>query len=134
MTETFAVAATQGIKVEAIPVEVINHPQPKRFLRRAAFRSFVLTAANPYQQVAGSDALRECIRISPVTNAIVVGGSISQASDPNNLGAAITQPNGRFIPAGTSNEFIVEGTNEVWFSTGTYPTIVGVEIIRKVPE
>lgn len=123
-------------EVTPIPVMVLNHPQPKSYERHSAFRSFVLSAANPYQQVAGYDPLRECIRVSGVANAIVICGSISQASDPNNTVSPFAAPNGRFIPGGAAlaaMEWTVDGTGEVWIATNTFPTIVGVEIIRKVP-
>jgi hypothetical protein len=125
------------VEIQPVPVEVINHPIPKRYECRSSFRSIVLTAANPYQQVAGFDPLRERIKLSGVANAVVVGNSISQASDPNNVANPYVAPNGRFIPGGAALaaiEWTIEGTQEVWLSGNTYPTIVGIEIIRKVPE
>jgi hypothetical protein len=121
-------------EVEPIPVQVINHPEPKRYEKRAAYRTAVLTANNPSAQLAGYDPLRICIRFTGHANAFVVSGSISQANDPNNL-TGVANPNGRLIPAGATNtEFTTEGQNEVWVSGATYPTIIGYEIIRKVPE
>jgi hypothetical protein len=124
--------------VEPVPVTVVNHPTPSRYSCRSSFRTIVLTATNPYAQLAGADPLRKCVRISGVQNPIVIGNSISQASDPNNLAAAIANPNGRYIPGGAAlqaMEWIVEGgDNEIWFSAGVYPTIIGCEIVREVPE
>jgi len=118
-----------------LPVHVVNHPEPKRYEIRAAYRSAVLTVTNPFAQIAGYDPLRECIRFSGGNvNAYVISGSISQASDANNLAAVIANPNGRLIPAAANWAPFTEGQNEVWLSAGVYPTIIGYEIIRKVPE
>jgi hypothetical protein len=122
------------VQVEATPVRVVNHPEPDKYEVRAAYRSVVLTAANPAQQVAGYDPLRKLIRFSPASNPYVISGSISQASDPNNLVASATAPNGRYVPANLGTEVLTEGQNDVWVSAGTYPTIIGFEIVRKVPE
>lgn len=116
-----------------IQVEVTNHPEPKKFEVRAAYRSAVLTSANPVMQIAGYDPLRERIRFSPAVNAYVISGGISQATDGSNTAASIVNPNGRFMPSGTA-EYVSEGQNEIWVSTGTFPTVIGYEIIRRVPE
>lgn len=122
------------VSTQPVPVEVVNHPEPKRFEVRAAYRSIVLTANNPSAEIAGYDPLRECIEFSPAANAYVISGSVSQANDPNNLAATIVNPNGRYIPANAGFQVTTTGQNDVWVSTGTYPTIVGFQIIRKVPE
>lgn len=207
--------------IEPIPVQVVNHPEPKRFEVRGARRTAVLTAANPNAQIAGFDPLRECIYLSPAANAYVICGSISQASDQNNTtapasvtttpavanqiplaatgvaaysnnpvgviqtitGGTVTQiaingtvtgltsgtfyvpafgtvtvtysvapttyittgipvtstpipfanPNGRVVLA-NAPEVRAEGQNEVWLVTNVYPTAIGYEIVRKVPE
>lgn len=119
-----------------IQVEVVNHPEPRKYEIRAAYRTAIINAANPYQQITGYDPLRMRIRISGTTKNIVVCGSISQASDPNNAaGAATAAPNGRLLPLGTF-EWTVEGQNEVWITAATadMPIAVGYEIVRKVPE
>lgn len=119
-----------------IQVEVVNHPEPKRYEIRAAYRTAVINSANPYQLIAGYDPLRVKIRISGTTKNIIVCGSVSQASDTNNLsGVATAAPNGRLLPAGTF-EWTVEGQNEVWITAATadLPISVGYEIVRKVPE
>lgn len=122
-------------EVEPIPVQVINHPEPKRYEKRAAYRTFVLTAAQPFVNVAGYDPLRICIRLTGHTNSFVIAGSVSQASDPNNAVPNPPAPNGRLIPANAINvEFVTEGQNEIWFAGNTFPTVIGCEIIRKVPE
>lgn len=124
-------------KTAPIQVEVVNHPQPKNYELRASYQTVMLTVTNPYAQIAGPDALRERIRLSPATKAYVIGGSISQASDPNNAsGAATAKPNGRLIPATNVTETIVEGQNDVWVAgaTADLPFAIGYEIIRKVPQ
>ena len=95
----------------------------------------MLTATNPYVQVAGFDPLRDCIKFAGHANSFVVAGSVGQAADPNNAIAPPTAPNGRFIPAAATNvEFTVHGQNEIWFAGNTFPTVIGVEILRKVSE
>lgn len=125
---------TRSDVTNPIPVEIVNHPEPKKFETRAAYRSAVLTAANPWAQIAGYDPLRECIEFSPASNAYVISGSISQATDGNNLVAVIANPNGRYVPANVATVIQTRGQNDVWVSAGVYPTIIGYEIIRKVPE
>jgi len=121
-------------KVDPVPVEIVNHPTPKRYELRGAYRSVVLTAANPYQQIAGPDPLRKYVTISgTAANAFVVCGSISQASDPNNVATPLVNPNGRYIPNGIE-EWCIEGNQEIWVVTNTYPTIIGFTILREVPE
>lgn len=126
-----------NVDVVPVPVHVMNHPEPKRFLCRSSFRTVVLTATVPYTQLAGFDPLRERVKISGLANSIVVTSSTGQASDPANLVAVPANPNGRLIPGGATiqaMEWTIEGTQEIWFSGGTYPTMIGCEIIRKVPE
>lgn len=123
------------VNVEPVPVRVLNHPEPVRYEVRATYRTIVLTSVNPYQQVAGYDPLRECVRFTGHTNGFTVCGSIQQASDPNNAVNPPTAANGRFIPAGaTQVEFETRGQNELWFAGYAFPTVIGLEIIRKVPE
>jgi hypothetical protein len=122
------------VSVEPVDVRVINHPQPKKYEIRASYRTVVLTATNPAIQVAGYDPLREEIRFSPAANAYVISSSISQATDPNNLVNPLVNPNGRIVPAALGTEVITCGQNDVWLSNGQYPTVIGFEIIRKVPE
>jgi hypothetical protein len=119
--------------VTPLKVEVVNHPQPVKFERRAAYRTVVLTAANPFAQIAGPDPLREYIRFSGAANAYVISSSVSQASDAANVATPYANPNGRLISA-NSLEIITEGQTDVWVTGNTYPTMVGYEIIRKVPE
>ena len=121
-------------KPEPIEVKVVNHPKPTRYELRGAYRSVVLTAANPYQQLVGPDPLRKHITAGPLgANPIVVCGSISQASDTNNAVNPVTQPNGRYVPA-NSQEFQIEGQQEVWIVASAFPTIVGYTIVREVPD
>ena len=122
------------VKQDAVPVEVVNHPTPKRYSLRGAYRSVVLTAANPYQQLVGPDPLRKYLTISgTVANAFVVCGSISQASDPNNAVNPIVNPNGRYIPPGIE-EWCIEGQQEIWVVASVFPTIIGYTVLREVPE
>jgi hypothetical protein len=126
----------QPFRTGPVQVEVVNHPQPKKFEVRAAYRTCLLNSNNTFEQIAGYDPLRTMIRISGTTKNVIVCGSISQASDGNNAaGVATAKPNGRLLPLGTF-EWTVEGQNEVWLTCATadMPVAIGYEIIRSVPE
>lgn len=116
-----------------IKVEITNHPEPENCEVRSAYRSAVLTSTNPFTQIAGFDSLREAVHFSPAANSFIICGNVSQASDPNNLIALTTNPNGRYVPANANFDVIAHGQNELWVTGGTYPTIIGYEIVRKVP-
>jgi hypothetical protein len=57
-------------QTEPIDVRVINHPKPRNYQVRGAYRSVVLTAANPYQQIAGPDPLRKHITMGPAVQQV----------------------------------------------------------------
>ena|SRR6266700_7340359 len=120
---------------EPIKVQITNHPEPKRYLLRGAYRSVVLTTANPYLQIAGADPLRKHVTLSGVSKNVIICGNVSQASDPNNAVTATPNPNGRFIPLGVV-EWRIEGQQEIWVTAATsdLPVIVGFTIVREVPE
>src|ERR1700757_1571371 len=100
----------------------VPEKRPKEL--RVTHKSVVLNASNPYQMIAGVDPARKKITFSAVTNNIVISGGIGQASDQSNVAATIATPNGRYVAgANDAGPFDVEGPNEVWSSTGTYPTI-----------
>lgn len=119
-------------EVEPVPVQVVNHPEPKKYEIRSTHRTFVLTATNPFANVAGYDPLRMCIYLVSKTNDVIVASSVQQAADPNNAASPYTAPNGTLVPAGI--RWKREGQNEIWLAANTFPTMVGVEILRKVPE
>lgn len=123
-----------------IQVEVVNHPQPKKYLIRSSYRTVQLSLAVPVVQIATYDPLRVRIRFSNTIKGYVICGSLSQAQDPaNSLGPATAVPNGRYV-YGTSQaangEAITEGQSEVWLTggVGDFPFVVGYEIVREVPE
>lgn len=118
-----------------IQVEVTNHPQPKKSLQRAAFLSAVLQAGGQtFVEIAGPDPLREKILIFNAGQTYVVCGSQSQAQDPNNQAATITNPNGMYVKAG-AQQYEILGQNEVWLAGApASAAIIGYQIIRKVPE
>lgn len=122
-----------AITTEPIKVHAVNLPEPKTYECRSSYRTAVLTALNPTVNIAGYDPLRERIRFSPAQNDYVISGGISQAEDQLNLVTPYANPNGRLVPALTNAEVICEGQNEVWLSASVYPTMVGYEIVRKVP-
>jgi hypothetical protein len=98
---------------------------------RVSHHTYVLTASNPYLQIAQYDPCRTELHVEPIANDVVLSGSISQASDANNLAATIANPNGRIL-SHLVGEYIVPGQNEAWVSVGTYPTMVGVSIVREI--
>ena len=95
---------------------------------RVAHRTIVLTATNPYLQVAGFDPALKMIRMNILDNPIVLCKSISQASDQNNTTGTMTAPNGRIMPIGI--DYVIPGPDEMWISTNTYPTRVGITYVR----
>lgn len=104
-------------KPEPIEVKVINHPQPGRFQLRGAYRSVVLTAANPFQQIAGPDPLREHITMGPAMVQITPGSTDNTGSQTSpGAGATIAQ-----VPLGI-------GTYQVQWSVELSGTIAAAEL------
>jgi hypothetical protein len=97
---------------------------------RTAHRTIVLTATNPYVQLAGYDPARMEVYMNVLDNSIVLSGDISQASDAANTTGTLAAPNGRVMPVGI--DYCIKGQDEMWISGPTYPTRVGFTIIRKV--
>ena len=99
---------------------------------RTAHRTFVLTLANPYQQIVGFDPARKLVSLNVIdNNPVVVSGDIAQASDGANTTATITNPNGRMVNAAMGDVAFL-GQDELWISAGTYPTKVGITIVREI--
>jgi len=99
---------------------------------RTSHRTITLTAANPYQQIAGVDPARLRIQLNVIdNNPVVVSGDIGQASDLNNTAATITAPNGRMITS-AMGETNIPGQDEMWLSAGVFPTKVGMTIVRQI--
>jgi hypothetical protein len=83
-----------------------------------------VTADEPARQLCQPSPGRKFIGICAFTNAVVISRSKGDAQAPGNLASSVTQPNGAMIPSGVYVWF--EATNELWVSTGTYPTLVSV--------
>lgn len=98
---------------------------------RVTHKTIVLTAANPVQQVTGYDPARKAVIFNVFDNAIVLSGSIGQASDPANTISPITAPNGRLLNP-LNGEYSVPGPNELWVSTGTYPSKIAFSVVREI--
>ena len=90
-----------------------------------------VTADEPARQLCQPSPGRKFIGICAFTNAVVVSRSKGDAQAAGNLASSITQPNGAMIPSGVYVWF--EATNELWVSTGTYPTLVSVIEVNARP-
>lgn len=88
-----------------------------------------ITSDDPARQLCQPNPGRKFIGIFPFTNAVVLSRSKGDAQAPGNLASSITAPNGAMIPSGVYTWF--ESTNELWVSTGTYPTLVSVIEVNK---
>jgi len=110
----------------------IGTKRPKE--NRASHRTFVLTSANPTANVAGYDPARRCVIINVLDNPVVLSESTSQASDLANtvVANAFANPNGRLLAVSNGSEYYMETQDELWLSANTYPTRVGVTIIREI--
>lgn len=120
-----------------IQVEVTNHPQPKKYLKRSTYHTAVLPDTGtglPFVEIAGYDPLRETILIFNAGQAYVVCNSQSQAADSNNTGTTITTPNGMYVKSG-AQQFEIPGNDPVWLAYGgATPCLIGYLIVRKVAD
>jgi hypothetical protein len=98
---------------------------------RVAHRTFVLTAANPYMNILPYDPLRKEIHVETIDNPVIISTSVSQASDLNNQAAGLAAPNGRIL-ATNVGEYVIPGPNETWLTAATFPSRVGVTIVREI--
>ena len=111
-------------------VDIGNDKRPKEC--RTSHRTVVLTATNPTYNVAGYDPARKEVYINVLDNPVVVSDSTSMASDPANTTGTLTNPNGRILPVSNGSEYCIPGGDEMWLSTNTYPTRVGITIVREI--
>ena len=108
----------------------VGEKRPKEL--RTSHRTIVLNAANPSANVAGYDPARKEIYLNVLDNPVVVSDSTSMANDAANLTGTMTNPNGRILPVSNGSEYCIPGQDEMWLSTNTYPTRIGVTIIREI--
>jgi hypothetical protein len=110
----------------------VGDKRPKE--NRASHRTVVLTATNPTFNIAGFDPARKCVNVNVMDNTVVLSSSISAASDPQNtvVANAYANPNGRILPVSNGSEYYLETQDELWLSANTYPTRVGITIIREI--
>lgn len=99
---------------------------------RTSHRTVVLTANNPTYNVAGYDPARKEVYINVLDNPVVLSDSTSMASDQANTTGTLTNPNGRILPVSNGSEYCIPGSDEMWLSTNTYPTRVGITIVREI--
>lgn len=127
-------------QMDIVPLDVnivsgtlnIGEKRPKE--NRAAHRTVVLTAANPSFNIAGFDPARKCVSLNVMDNTVVLSSSTSAANDPANtaIANALANPNGRILPVSNGSEYYLETQDELWISANTYPTRVGITIIREI--
>ncbi len=99
---------------------------------RSSHRTAVLNAANPTYNIAGFDPVRKCVILNVLDNPVVLSDSTGQASDTANTTGTLTNPNGRLLAVSNGSEYNLETQDELWLSTNTYPTRVGITIIREI--
>ncbi len=109
---------------------VTAEKRPKE--KRVSSKTIVLTAANPYQMAVGVDPTRCEVHIQAITNAVVLSHNLSQASDASNLVTPLVNPNGRALNPLIGEYIVPGGANEIWFSAGIYPTLVGITVVRDI--
>jgi len=125
-------------QIEPLDVRIVANTvtegtkRPKE--NRASHRTAVLTAANPTFNIAGYDPARKCVSLNVLDNPVVLTESTGQASDQANTAVAnaFGNPNGRLLPVSNGSEYYLETQDELWLSANTYPTRVGITIIREI--
>lgn len=110
----------------------VKTPEKRPREKRVSSKTIVLTAANPFQMAVGIDPARCEVHIESITNSVVMSHGISQASDASNLIAVPVNPNGRILNPLVGEYIVPGGANEIWFSAGTYPTMVGITVVRDI--
>lgn len=83
-----------------------------------------ITSDDVARQLCQPNPKRKFIGVCAFTNAVVLSKTRGDAQAAGNLAATIVAPNGAMIPADLYVWF--QATNELWVSTGTYPTLVSV--------
>lgn len=121
------------ITVHLVKDDTKGEKRPEEY--RSAHRTIVLTAANPYQQIAGYDPGRVMVKINVMDNPVVLCGDVSQASDLANQTSGLTNPNGRILGTGAGSasiEYEILAQDDQWIAAAAYPTRVGITITRKI--
>lgn len=101
-------------------IEDLNKAKDRPEEHRTAHRTIVLTAANPYAQLAGYDPARIGIWLNVMDNPIVLSGSISEASDIVNTVVTINQP-------GALNQIPLGASGVAAYNNNPYSVIVAVQ-------
>lgn len=120
----------EPLQVVIVGTTIEGEKRPKEY--RTSHRTMVLTAANPYQNIAGYDPARCEIYLNVLDNPVVLAGSIGQASDLGNTTGTMTAPNGRLLSLSNGSEYCIKGPDEQWLATNTYPTRIGMTIVREI--
>lgn len=110
----------------------LSQPEKRPKETRVSHRTIVLTTANPTANIAGYDPGRREMYLCVLDNPVVLSSSTGQASDANNTTGTLATPNGRILPVSNGSEYCIPGPDETWLSTNTYPTRVGISIVREI--
>jgi hypothetical protein len=122
--------AIPPLNVHIVSSDLKGEKRDKEY--RTSHKTWVLNAANPYLQIAGYDPARCELYLNVLENAVVITSSAGAASDLNNTTGTLATPNGRVVPSSNGSEYCVKGQNEIWISAATYPTRVGVSVVREI--
>lgn len=107
----------------------VPHPAPHWPRLRITVRTIVLTAAQPYNDLALEDPAREYILLQVFGNNAVLCTSYSQAQDPANQAAGLPNPNGCLLSTGLV--IPIRATNRLWVAAAAFPTQISVIIAHK---
>lgn len=120
---------TEETALEAVKVHIagsdlpLTRPEPRRRRRGASLRTFVLTAADPIQQVLPQntnrcEALIQCVNAT--AKAITLHQSASDAQAGGNAGIT--------IPAGNTGPYPLATTDAVWATAATADLPVTISV------
>jgi hypothetical protein len=118
--------------VDPIPVVTVGSVAVEEILpQHVAFRTFVLTADNPYKQLLALDPLRVRATLLALDDDVVLTSSRAQAMSPANLDSTLATPDGAVLPK--SFPVSVDAVGEVWATAPatTYPARVAVYMTRR---
>lgn len=120
-------SALEAVKVHIAGSDVpLTSPQPKRPRRGASLRTFVLTAADPVQQILPQNANRcdawvQCV--DTAAKAFTLHQSSADAQSGGNAGVT--------VPPGNTSPYPIGTTDAVWATAATadLPVTISVSAI-----
>ena len=122
--------------IEAPPVKVHITGSDIPFGKRQAERRLttftkVLTAAQPFTQIAPYDPGRICAYIRALDQDTVVSTSLGEAQDAANTTASQPFPDGQLIPKTDTTPTKFEGAQPMWITAAVYPARVTVQLLHE---